>query len=176
MSIENWTQTHGKLNGITFPHKYIIYNIIYRILEQVLKMASLNFQTCLIPGEQIIKYCLMILSRNCQYCAAAASHIHRNSIAVCTVHCNGEKYRKTISLLNRKRQQTRGLLSEETLDDTRAWLEASRRKSWRRLSQETGVSKSSVQANLQLCKNSRRQTARRGYGFVTGSVRQCVIL
>ena len=44
------------------------------------------------------------------------------------------------------RQQTWCVLSEQTIDDVTAWLETSPWRSSRQLSQETGVSKSSVHA------------------------------
>lgn len=39
------------------------------MLEQVMEITSFNSQTCLPPGEQIIKYCLMLLFRNIPDCS-----------------------------------------------------------------------------------------------------------
>ena len=38
-------------------------------LVRVLEIISFNSETCLAPGEQIIKYGLNSLPRNCRYCA-----------------------------------------------------------------------------------------------------------
>jgi hypothetical protein len=40
------------------------------MLQYVSEMISTS-QTCLTPGEQVIKYCLTFLSKNCLYCAAS---------------------------------------------------------------------------------------------------------
>jgi len=56
------------------------------------------------------------------------------------------KFRKSL-LLNKKRQQTRHLMSEETLDDNGALI-ATQRKPLRRLSHQPNVSKSHVQAAI----------------------------
>ena len=94
------------------------------------------------------------------------------------------KFRKS-SLLNKKRQQTRRLMSEETLDDNGALI-ATPRRPLRWLSHQPRVSKSHVHAatksrRLKPCRftfvhNLKKQTMLRGYSFATGSVRQCVIL
>ena len=96
------------------------------------------------------------------------------------------KFRTVGLLLNKKQQQTPRVLSKETLNNDGARLEASARTSVTRLSQRSGVSKSSVQAATKLLRlkpykftvvrNSRRQTVLRKYGCVTGSVKQCVVV
>ena len=50
------------------------------------------------------------------------------------------RFRETGSVLDRKPQRTRHVLTEENLDEIGQTLERSPRKSLRRLSQETGVS------------------------------------
>jgi hypothetical protein len=49
----------------THTHTYTYIKIT--TLELALEMASFHSQTCLMPGQQIIKYHLMFSSRNSQY-------------------------------------------------------------------------------------------------------------
>jgi hypothetical protein len=89
-------------------------------------------------------------------------------------------------LLNKNRQQTRRVLLQETLYVIGEQLETLPLKYVRRLSKETDVSKSPVHAatkafrcshtDLLLCKTLSKQTVRRAYGFVTGSVKPCVVV
>ena len=49
--------------GLTFPCIIcVIQNVIYHTLESLLEMTFSDFQTCLTPGERIIRYCLKFLS------------------------------------------------------------------------------------------------------------------
>ena len=61
-----------------------------------------------------------------------------------TIHRLVSKFRATGSVMDKKRKRTRRVLSEETLDDIGARLEACPKMSLKQLSHETGVSKSSV--------------------------------
>ena len=56
--------THTHIHIHTYIH-------IHGMLGKVLEMISSNSQTCLTPGEQIIKYCLKFLPRNCRHCAVS---------------------------------------------------------------------------------------------------------
>ena len=61
-----------------------------------------------------------------------------------TIHRLVSKFRETGSVIKNKRKPARRVLSEETLDDIGARLEACPQKSVRQLSKGTGVTRSSV--------------------------------
>ena len=74
------------------------------------------------------------------------------------------RFRETGSVLDRKPQRTRPMLTEEKLDEIGQTLERSPRKSLSRLSQETGVSqfsawKATKLLKLKPCKNRSSGTA-----------------
>jgi len=59
------------------------------MLEQLLEMTSFNSQTCLIPGEEVIKYCLQFFLEIADKRATACT------IAVCVVTLNQSSYIRT---------------------------------------------------------------------------------
>ena len=88
-AIENKHQQMAS-NDLTFS--LIIYiKYPYHMLEQVLEMTSFNSQTCLIPGEEVIKYCLKFLSRNYWYCVPS-ERVTACTIAACVVTLNQSSY------------------------------------------------------------------------------------
>jgi transposase len=70
-----------------------------------------------------------------------------------TVHRLVNKVRWTGSVLDRKAESKRRVLTEEKLDEIGAQLEHTPRKSLRRLAQETGISISSARTAIRLLKH-----------------------
>jgi hypothetical protein len=64
------------------------------MFEQVLETISFNSQTCLIPGEEVIKYCLKFLSRNCLHCVPD-KRATACTITACVVTLNQSSYIRT---------------------------------------------------------------------------------
>jgi hypothetical protein len=99
-----------------------------------------------------------------------------------------KKFRPKGSLLmggGGEQQETRRVLSQETLNNTEPWLETSAQKYLGRCKREpvchTHLHTSTKlfrlnHTNLQFCENSKRLAGLRGYDFVTGSLKQCVLL
>jgi hypothetical protein len=90
----------------------------------------------------------------------------------------------TLALM-KKQQETRRVLSQETLNNTEPWLEISPRKYLGRCNRKpvchTHLHTSTKllrlnHTNLQFCENSKRLAGLRRYDFVTGSLKQCVLL
>ena len=69
-----------------------------------------------------------------------------------TIRRQAKRFKVTGSIKNRKVNCRRHVLTEETLDETGERLEHTPQKSLKRLSQETGVSVSSVQRATKLLK------------------------
>jgi hypothetical protein len=69
----NQNQTHSNALSLSQTHAraHTHTHVAYRMLEEVLEMTSFNSQTCLTPGEQIIKYCLKFCSKKLPTCAAS---------------------------------------------------------------------------------------------------------
>lgn len=68
------------------------------------------------------------------------------------VHNLFKKWRETGSVLNKKKNRVKTVLTEDTLEDMQARLQVSPRKSSRRLAQECGISKTSVLRGLKSLK------------------------
>lgn len=102
-----------------------------------------------------------------------------------TIYWPVKKFR-TRSWLKKRRVQTRRVLSEETLDGIGVRSQARPRTSVRQLPKkpdyQSHVHKQPqysfiwCHTNLQVCKNSWMPTALQGYGFVTGSVMQFLVV
>ena len=69
-----------------------------------------------------------------------------------TIRRQAKRFKETGSIKNRKVNRRRHVLPEETLDEIGERLEDTVQKSLKRLSQETGVSVSSVQRATKLLK------------------------